>query len=112
MITITKGANMLTTQQQIFLQGVANKGVEEIDKVVRVLRLATPEQFFHEHKRGDGRVIPDATMKERKFFDQPTSLVLGEDYASHEVDMVDGHKRYAIHEARSIKILRRGMNIR
>jgi len=51
-------------------------------------------------------------MKERKFFDQPTSLVLGEDYASHEVDMVDGHKRYAIHEARSIKILRRGMNIR
>jgi hypothetical protein len=103
---------MLTQQQQIFLQAVANKGVEEIDKVVRVLRLATPEQFFHEAKRGDGRVIPDPQMKERKFFDQPASLKIGDDYASHEVDMVDGHKRYAIHEARSIKILRRGMGLR
>jgi hypothetical protein len=101
---------MLTQQQQIFLQGVANHGVEEIDKVVRVLRLATPEKFFHEFKRNDGRVIPDAAMKERKFFDQPASLsAKNGDYASHEVDIVDGHERSAIHEARSIKILRRGM---
>jgi hypothetical protein len=51
-------------------------------------------------------------MKERKFFDEPASLKVGDDYASHEVDMVDGHERYAVHEARSIKILRRGMGLR
>jgi hypothetical protein len=91
---------MLTVQQQIFLEGVANKGVEEIDKVTRMLQRMSPELFLNESK---------AVMKERKFFDQPASLILGDDYASHEVDMVDGHERYAIHEARSIKILRRGM---
>ena len=100
---------MLTQQQQIYLQSVANQGTEEIDKVVRVLRHMSPELFFHETKRGDGRVIPDPKMKERKFFDKPTSLTAGDDYASHEVDALDPHLRYAQYEARSIKVLRRGM---
>jgi hypothetical protein len=112
MITITKGASMLTPQQQIYLQGVANKGADEIDKVVRVLRLASPDKFFHETKRGDGRVIKDPDMKGRKFFDKPTSLTVGDDYASHEVDALDPHLRYAQYEARSIKVLRRGMGLK
>lgn len=94
---------MLTVQQQIFLEGVANKGVEEIDKVTRMLQRMSPELFLNESK---------AVMKERKFFDQPASLKVGDDYASHEVAMVDGHTRTLIHDARSIKVLRRGMNIR
>lgn len=100
---------MLTEQQQIYLRGVSKHGVEEIDKVVRVLRHMSPELFFHETKRGDGRVIPDPKMKERKFFDKPTSLTEGDDYASHEVDAAEPHLRYAQYEARSMKILRRGM---
>ena len=91
---------MLIQQQQVYLQSVAKHGVDEIDKVTRMLHRMSPELFLNESK---------ATMKERKFFDQPASLILGDDYASHEVDMVDGHERYAIHEARSIKVLRRGM---
>jgi hypothetical protein len=100
MITTIKGANMLIQQQQVYLQSVAKHGVDEIDKVTRMLHRMSPELFLNESK---------AAMKERKFFDQPASLILGDDYASHEVDMVDGHERYAIHEARSIKVLRRGM---
>jgi len=92
---------MLIQQQQVYLQSVAKHGVDEIDKVTRMLHRMSPELFLNESK---------AAMKERKFFDQPASLsAKNGDYASHEVDMVDGHERSAVHEARSIKILRRGM---
>lgn len=91
---------MLIEQQQVYLQSVAKHGVEEIDKVTRMLQRMSPELFLNESK---------SVMKERKFFDQPASLKVGDDYASHEVDALDPHLRYAQYEARSIKVLRRGM---
>jgi hypothetical protein len=50
MITTIKGANMLIEQQQVYLQSVAKHGVDEIDKVTRMLHRMSPELFLNESK--------------------------------------------------------------
>ena len=74
---------MITPQQKLFLKTAAQTDEavrnDEIDKTINLIKTINPAAFHH-----IGSKFFKASMKTRKFFDEPTTLA-PEDYASHEV---------------------------
>jgi len=72
---------MLTEAEKAVLKQAAASEVDRskrIDHATAFVKEQNPKAFFHDTDKK-----PDPTMKLRKFYDEPRSLILGQDYESY-----------------------------